>query len=55
MLKEVRNWYGWIPTCYHAIIICCDVGGGDGSSKKSKRLTLANLGDEIFDSGHVFF
>ena len=42
MLKEVRNWCGWIPTCSQAIIIGCEVRGGAGSilsvyvSKKSK-------------------
>ena len=53
-LKEVINWRGWIPTCSHAIGFGCEIGGGDGSvlsvylSKKSKRFTLAKLGDVMF-------
>ena len=60
-LKEVSNGCGWIPMRSHAIEICCEVGGGDGSvisvktSKKIKWLTLTKLGDAMFESGHVFF
>ena len=28
LLKEVRNWCGWILTCNHEIEIGCEVGGG---------------------------
>ena len=61
MLKQVRNWCGWIPTYSHAIKIGCEVGGGDGSvlsvyeTKKSNWPTLEKLGDEMFESGHVLF
>ena len=60
LLKEVSNGCGWIPTRSHAIKICPDGGGGDGSvisvkvSKKSKRFTLTKIGDAVFDSGRVF-
>ena len=61
ILKEFSNGCGWIPIRIHAIEICCEVGGGDGSvlsvkvSKKSKRFTLTKLGDAMFESGHIFF
>ena len=61
MLKEVSNWCGWIPTCSHVLGIGCEVGGGDGYvliiqvSNNSKSFTLAKLGDEMSESGHVFF
>ena len=61
LLKEVINGCGWIPTFNHAIEICCEVGGGDGSilsvkvSTKSKRVTLIKVVDAMFESGHVFF
>ena len=48
ILKEVCNGCGWIPTRSHAIKICCEVGGGDGSvlsvkaSKKSNRVALSH-------------
>ena len=29
LLKQVRYWYGWIPTCFHTIKIGYEVGGGD--------------------------
>ena len=61
LLKEVINWCGWIPPYIHAIKIGCEFGGVDGSvlsvyvRKNIKRFTLAKLGDEMFESGHVFF
>ena len=60
MLKEVRNGCGCIPTCSHAIGICCEVGRGDGSvlsvkvSKKSKWAVLTKIGNAMFESGCVF-
>ena len=61
LLKEASNGCGWIPICSHAIEICCDVGGCDGSllsvkvSEKSNRFTLTKLGDAMFESVRVFF
>ena len=60
-MKDVSNWWGWIPTCNHAIEIGCGVRGGDGSIlsvyviKKIKRFLLTKLGDVAFESGRVFF
>ena len=61
LLKEVRNGYGWVLTCSHAIEIFCEIGGDDGYvlslkvSKKSKWFALTKLGDAMFESGDVFF
>ena len=61
MLKEVSNGCGWIPMCSHAIEICFEVRGGDGSalsvnvSKNNKRFIWKKFGDAIFESVRVFF
>ena len=61
LLKEVSYWFGWIPTCSHAIKIGCEVRGSDVFVlsvyviKKSKRITLTKLGDVTFESGRLFF
>ena len=59
LLKEVSNGCGWVRTRSHAIKKLCEVGVGGVSVlsvkviKKIKQFILMELGDAMFESGHV--